>query len=482
MAGIRPQRGGAFTGVHIALVVFVVLWLVCTIGLVILYTGQTKVDQDREAAVKALDKVASSGELGQYGSLARPGQTILGRMAEDRRGMAKAIAGSEGDEWFSLKRQIDEKYTAINTAGRIENAKDFDAAAPMPLLKAVDLLASGLAQEGERRAQADAALKQAQAQITDLTQARDKAGQQFDQTVAGIASQLKDTQTQLADYQKSNEQVLETLKGNASKADEQLRKEADRHRAELEEQDKNLGKMRNRLNDALATLKQLRGQPDIYAGAKEIDGKIIRSLPGDPYVYVNLGAKDRITLGMTFSVYNASEAIPTSGEGKATIEITSIYDDVSAGKIISRKGSQPVLEGDVIANAIYSKNHKHKFLVLGRFDLDNSGTATAADADKIKAMIAEWGGEAISTVDTTTDFVVVGQGPVQPVPPPATASPIDKQRYQESVKAFEDFQGVLTEAKSLMVPILNQTQFLHFVGYNLNAMRAGKVQAAAPGK
>ena len=482
MAGIRPQRGGAFTGVHIALVVFVVLWLVSTIGLVILYTGQVKLDQDRETAIKNLEKVASNGELAQFGSLGRPGQTVLGRLADDRRGMAKAITGSDGDEWFSIKRQIDDKYNAINTAGRIDSAKDFSSTAPMPLLTAVDALASGLAKERDLRTQADAALKQAQVQITDLTQARDKASQQFDATVAGIASQLKETQAQLGDYQKANEQVMETLKGNAGKAEDQLRKAGDLHLAELGERDKKLTEMRNRLNDALATLKQLRGQPDIYAGAKEVDGKVIRSLPGDPYVYVNLGAKDRVTLGMTFSVYNAGEGIPTSGEGKATIEITSIYDDVSAGKIISRKGSQPVLEGDLIANAIYSKTRKHKFLVVGRFDLDNSGTATPGESDKVKAMIAEWGGETTSVVDTTTDFVVAGQGPPQPVAPPATASPIDKQRYQESVTAFEDFQKVVADAKSLMVPILNQTQFLHFVGYNLNAMRAGKVQAAAPTK
>jgi hypothetical protein len=30
-----------------------------------------------------------------------------------------------------------------------------------------------------------------------------------------------------------------------------------------------------------------------------------------------------------------------------------------------------------------------------------------------------------------------------------------------------------------MVPILGQTQFLHFVGYNLDAIRTGKTQAAA---
>jgi hypothetical protein len=478
MAGIRPQRGGALTSTGIALIVVVVVCVASLIALVILYTGQTKLDQDREAAIKDFEKVANRGEFAQYQSLAAPGQTVLGRMAEERRGMAKWITGSDSADLNSAQQQIQGKYQAIVDAKQIDNADAFKPEGQLPLLAAVTNLADTLAKERDRREQADKNLADARAQITELTQARDGAKQQFDEQVAVIEGKLKDTADQLASYQAAKDAELEILKTNATKAEGQLSKDRDRHRAELEEQDKNLTKMRNRLNDALGTLKQLRGQPDILAAAKEVDGKILRALPGDPYVYINLGARDRVTLGMTFSVYTPGEGIPTTGEGKATVEITSVYDDVAAGKIISRSRNQPVLEGDLVANAIYSKTRKHKFLVAGRFDLDNDGIPTAANADRIKAMVQEWGGEIVETVDTGTDFVVLGHGPVQPVTPPATASPIDKQRYQEAMKAFEEFQGSVTEAKALMVPILNQTQFLHFVGYNLDAMRSGKAQAA----
>ena len=175
-------------------------------------------------------------------------------------------------------------------------------------------------------------------------------------------------------------------------------------------------------------------------------------------------------------------AIPASGEGKATIEVTTIYDDVAAGKIVSRQGDVPVLEGDLVANAVYDKTRKHRFVVVGRFDFNGNGMATAEGADRVKAMIQEWGGEVVDSIDTTTDFVVLGQGPTQPVPPGATASPIDKQRYQERVAQYEAFQNVVNEAKSLMVPILSQTQFLHYVGYNLNALRNGQLRAAAQSK
>ena len=49
--------------------------------------------------------------------------------------------------------------------------------------------------------------------------------------------------------------------------------------------------MRVRLNDALTKLKDIRGQPDVLAVARQADGKIIRALPGDPFVYMNLRAR-----------------------------------------------------------------------------------------------------------------------------------------------------------------------------------------------
>ena len=215
-----------------------------------------------------------------------------------------------------------------------------------------------------------------------------------------------------------------------------------------------------------------------YAAAKEVDGKIIRALPGDPYVYVNLGAKDRVTLGMTFSVYSAGEGIPTTGEGKATIEITSVYDDVAAGKIISRSRNQPVLEGDLVANAIYSKTRKHKFLVVGRFDLDNTGIATAAETPTASRPWSR-SGAARSSIRSTRHRLRRARPRPGPADRPAGDRLADRQAaLPGSHEGLRGFPERVTEAKSLMVPMLNQTQFLHFVGYNLDAMRSGKAQAA----
>ncbi len=479
MAGIRPQaRGSSFTGIHIAFVVAIVLCVVSWIGLGLLYTSQAKLEQDRDAAIKDRDTLATMGEMSRFkAQLTKPGQTILGRLADERSGMAKVIDGNNDRDLATVQAEVAARYDAIRTAARIDNPDAFTA--DLPLLNGVQMLYDNLVTQRDRRIQAEANLKKAQDDLAQVTAARDKAVQQFDQTVAGVSSQLQDAQAELANYQKSNEQILATLKGNASRAEDLVRKQTERHRAEMAEQEKNLDKMRTRLNDALAMVKSMRPQPDELAVARAADGKVIRALPNDPYVYVNLGAKDHLALGMTFAVYDSREGIPATGQGKATVEISTIYDDVAAARIVSRHGDVPVMAGDVIGNAIYSKNHKNRFVVLGRFDLDNGGMATTEGTDRVKAMIKEWGGDVADAIDTTTDFVVVGEGPGQPIAPGASASPIDKQRYQQKMEQYDAFQKVVEEAKSMMVPILNQEQFLHFVGYNLNAMRTGRMEAAA---
>lgn len=480
MAGIRPQRGNGFSGIHIAFVVAIVLCVVSWVALGILYTAQAKLDQDREAAIKDRDALASSGEMMRFKTqFAKPGQTVLGGLAEERSIMAKAIDGQPDHAASVVQREVASRYEAIKKAGKIDPATANLFVPEFPLLDAVNNLYSGLTSEIDRRVKAETSLQSTQEQLAETSDKLKKAQDLFDQTMADTSTKLQETQARLDKYQKDNTQVIETLKTDRTRAEDLLRKQTERNREEMAEQAKDLGKMQARLNDALTTLKQVRGQPDVLAVARTADGKVIRALPNDPFVYINLGAKDHLTLGMTFTVYGGREAIPATGEGKATVEITTIYDDIAAARIISRHGDVPVMQGDLVANVIYSKDRKNRVVVLGRFDLDNTGTATAEGADRVKAMIQEWGGEVVGTIDTTTDFVVIGQGPGQPIPPSATASPIDKQRYQERVQENEAFQNVVNEAKSLMVPILNQTQFLHFVGYNLNALRSGAARAEA---
>jgi len=477
MAGIRPQiAAGGFSGVHIALVVFVVLWLVSTIGFVVLYTGQEKLQQDLQTAREELDRFANSAERARFGAYAqKPGQTVVGRLAEERGGMAAAVTGSASDDLATVQQKIRQSFDAIFTAGQIPNPDLFRPERSLSLLDAVRTLHDWLRAERSARQQAESQKQKLQAENLQLIKARDQSTQQFDQTVAKINEKLDQVQSDLQKYRQDRDKEVEQLTTQLSRMREQFERDANRYRAELRQREQDMNKLLARLDQALSTLKKLRGQPDELAAAREADGQIVRAVPGDPYVYINLGARDRLTLGLTFTVYGSQDGIPPSGEGKATIEVVTIYDDVAACRLVSRKPNQPVLEGDLVANAVYSKDRRYKFLVAGQFDMDFDGIPDPDGADRIKAMIKEWGGEIVEQLDINTDFAVLGRGPtVPPIAPAASASPIAKQRYRQLLDAYNAYQGLISEAKALMVPILNQTQFLHFVGYNLERLAAAE--------
>jgi len=477
MAGMRPQaRGGALTGVHIALIVFVVLWLISTVGFVVLYTGQSRLQQEVQDARNQLDRFASAAERARFQSYAqRPGQTVLGWLDQQRSELAVLATGSASDDAATARQKVKQLYSAIFTAGDVPNPDLFRADRPLSLLDAVRSLHEWFASEKRLRLQAEAEKQKLQQENQQLVAARKQVEQKFQQTIAKLTEQFQQIRDQLNQYRQQRDKEVQQLQQRLARMREQFDRSANNLRAEIQQRERDLAKLRSRLTDALRTLRQLRGQPDELAAAREPDGKIIRALPGDQYVYINLGAKDRLTLGLTFAVYNASEGIPPTGEGKATIEVVTIYDDVSACRIVSRRPGQPILEGDLIANAVYSRDRTYRFLVAGEFDLNYDGLPEADAAERIKAMIKDWGGEIVDKVDATTDFVVLGRGPVvPPVKPAPSASPLVQQRYREKVQARKAYDAIVSEAKALMIPILNQTQFLHFVGYNLEKMALAK--------
>ena len=206
MAGIRPQRGGALTSTGIALIVVVVVCVASLIALVILYTGQTKLDQDREAAIKDFEKVANRGEFAQYQSLAcaRPDRARSHGRGTPRHGQV--------DHWLGRRRP---ELRPAADPGQVPGDRRRQAHRQRRRLQA-----RGPAAPAHRRQQsspirsprsATAASRptrtsrHARAQITELTQARDEAKQQFDEQVAVIEGKLKDTADQLADYQKAKD-------------------------------------------------------------------------------------------------------------------------------------------------------------------------------------------------------------------------------------------------------------------------------------
>src|SRR5262249_17985488 len=140
-------------------------------------------------------------------------------------------------------------------------------------------------------------------------------------------------------------------------------------------------------------------RPDLKTNVgREADGKIVRSHPESQEVYISLGRNDHISPGLTFAVYDPRTGVRFDNDQQAAAkggsEVMEVAENESLSRITQMPKGQTMSSGDLIANPVYQhdKNRKFRFVVIGDFDLDGDGVATAAEHDRLVKMITQWGG------------------------------------------------------------------------------------------
>lgn len=200
-----------------------------------------------------------------------------------------------------------------------------------------------------------------------------------------------------------------------------------------------------------------------------VDGTVIGSNVDGTYA-ISIGRKNRVVLGLPFEVYGDATQIrpdPKTGEyprGKAAIEVVSVENDAASVRIVREQRGNPVVRGDVIANAVFDPNKKYKFLVYGNFDPQNTGIATSASAADIKARIQAWGGSVVDELSGDIDFIVLGSRPTLPPEPSANASVEEVQQHialQQNAKRYDE---LLNQATTTSIPVLNENRLSTLTG------------------
>ena len=205
-----------------------------------------------------------------------------------------------------------------------------------------------------------------------------------------------------------------------------------------------------------------------------MDGEVLESTGSGTEVFINRGKDNRIVLGMRFEVYDDSGALlrvnRQTGDlprGKATVQVVKIGATTSTCKIIRSIPGRPVVRNDVIANAIYDPDYKFKFMIHGKFDVNRDGRATDEEADYLRSLVLEWGGQSVTgnSVPGDLDFLVLGVTPPPPpnLPPNPTAVVIDNwERLHRERSLYVD---LLTDAQNSRIPVLNANRFLILTGF-----------------
>ena len=452
------SRSSAGIGVGITITLLGVACLalfITTIVFLSKYQGAqrsyTQLNEDVNDYIRAEER--SSDQIQRFKTSAKSArQSVVGYLNDSLRQTMNAVTGVSGDTVDQLK----DKLTHV------------EGAANNNLLAVIATRDSEIADWKAKYEQADKDRKTA---LTDL-------GNEQDRVKSINAAHAKTIETMNADIDRYRAEV-ETYRKNVGDTQnfmngqiEKGRESAAQVESGLKEQIRTFSSENLQLKEQVAKLRAEHTASILKPKAEEslVDGTVIGLSQGANQVTINRGQKDKIFLGMTIAVYSDATAIkvdPKTGEyprPKAKLEIVNVGETSSTCRITEETRGNPVVRGDVVANAIYDPNKVYTFLVFGNFDFNGDGVATPAEAEDVRATIIAWGGKVTEELTGSVDFLVLGQKPQLP-PKPTVDSPDAVVREFIRLNGLVEKYRVLQEqAVSTSVPILNENRLYTLIG------------------
>jgi len=279
------------------------------------------------------------------------------------------------------------------------------------------------------------------------------------------------------------EQTKALMQQTADERVETIKTRLDQERANAKKLNQNLlrteaelDQTQGRMAQALDKVKAIEPDPNREVEAYKPDGKLILVDDYAGKVHINLGTKDRVYLGLTFSIFDKGSFIEKDGTAKAEVEVYELADDYCLARIVKSDPKNPVAVDDVAANLIWDTKKAKNFILTGDFDLNKNGTIDMDAADRITSLMEKWGGIVSTDVSVDTDAVVIGRQPK--VPPKPTLEdleidPLADDRFNAAQKKLARYQAIEERAVDLMIPIYRYDQFLYLIGYTSQINKPG---------
>ncbi|UCD75752.1 MAG: hypothetical protein JSV91_02320 [Phycisphaerales bacterium] len=452
-------RSGAGTGVVVSLVVFVLTTVFLLVLTIVFYAGQQNERELRKQAEDARDIYIERGERNMqlfkaYEAAAPPGTSVARHIHDEYERLMRYVAGQpssmDGIKASFASFGIPDDGVVLdglrNTDRDLKTRQsELDAAN-----RTLASMQGGLqAKEEEIEALKAAHEQEVEAVQGEIASYRD-AAEEYARRVQTTIDELNDTKTRLREQYQSRIDDLEQENNGL-----------------LEE----LQVLRGRVDEFERILKDIRvksADPD-----KLVDGYVIDLAGGNDQVFIDRGRDDRIVLGMTFEVYDDSGSIRVdqrTGEmprGKASLQVIKVGDTTSTCKITRSVPGRPVVRNDVIANAVYDPEYIFKFLVHGKFDVDGDGKPSEAEAEYLRRLVQQWGGQVVYAEELPgdLDFLVLGSEP-PPVPQLRdNATDPEIAIWLEKKKALEKYEQLFAQAREAQIPVLNANRFFILIGH-----------------
>ncbi|MFN7022417.1 MAG: hypothetical protein ACK4WH_13965 [Phycisphaerales bacterium] len=379
----------------------------------------------------------------------RAGKSVVTYLIENQGRIMGMVTGSSGDSADDIAKKFGET-TAPNLLALVREQRT-----------QIDSLTRQLADANaaKDRAHADKIAEVKRVQSID---------EQMKSTVAALNAELgryKDEvdalRSSINDYKATADQQVQKIRDESSAREADLNRQLDTAQRENVLNKSLIQKLQDELKG-----KRVTGQSE-YA---LVDAKVIAVNAFDGTAVIDVGRKNKLTLGMPFAVYSEPTAIRPDErtgeypEGKASVEVIKVDDDTATVRILREKKGNPVVRGDVLANAVYDPQKTYVFVIYGNFDTNRDGRATQQEQTDYRAKIASWGGKVMDDLSGEVDFLVLGERPVLP-PEPASTAPVEVVdeylRLQRSAKRYDELFRKATETS---IPVLNENRLNTLIG------------------
>lgn len=459
MAG-RPAAARGGSGMTFALIAFVVVSVASLGAFIWQLTLNKRLEDETARAQRTLREIGQPPSYYQEEAKAR-GSDASSILSGDFEAVAFLVAGKKEAVRPAIEEQTKALLTQIATeTPKVVNEND-------TLLTAMQRQHSAYMEATRRITALEGELEQLRAEKQTLTDGVQQIRDKFEQEIASLKSEVdrqnQDKSDQLA--QKDQQYAQQVAAHDA------LSEEFNRFKAEKLSSDTQASITLERMKKQVTDLNEKIAKSKTPFNSKDIltkpDAKIVRAIPGSDIVYISLGRRDGIKPGFSFEVFSPEGERSDDFRGKASIEVTYADERTSECRVLRSSYGRPIVEGDNVVNIAYEPNRKPKFVLRGEFDLDYDGIPDAEGAENVTAIIRAWGGQVVPELDETVDFVVVGRGPNVPslagdVPPSAVV----KDQANTKAREWENFREVIERAKTLYIPVINQSQFLYLTGYS----------------
>lgn len=431
----------------LAALVFLVLTLVFFAQVQDLTNQKVRAENDLNAAVRPNERDDRWSLLQQQAG----SQGVVRYLDSSLRDTAEKVTGSRRHEADTLKQQIDSTLGEGGTS----------------LIALVEDLRSQVGGLEQQLEQAEASRDAAR---SDLAAAEDRietmqASQT--ETTERVSGEIGGYQQAVDDHGRN----IESMRSEFVNRVQEIQSDSEAAIRSLESQIASLESQLAIANDQLRTLRNEREDDALrpsFEGAL-VDGRIIGTNAATGEISIDLGRSDRLVLGLTFEVYSGGASVRpmSNGEyppGKASIEIVRIDSSSAMARVIRRTSGNPIIVGDVIANAVYDPNKTYGFAVFGNFDTNDDGIWTPQERQDIESLIIEWGGTVSTEVRGDTDFVVLGRRPVLP-PEPRPNDPVEIiQRYLLMQQELQTYDDMFAQAEATGIPVLNENRLQTLTG------------------